>query len=116
MNTCLLFSWYLIAVNFDNYEGSGPAQLVFLSGGENNKNNYKNTLFVTMGGKFPILDNEVKKFNNINESKLKNYCIQSFLLNSDLSKEEEMRCVGNDSSIDKNKFKFDIVQLGYNKI
>ena len=56
------------------------------------------------------------KFNNINESKLKNYCIQSFLLNSDLSKEEEMRCVGNDSSIDKNKFKFDIVQLGYNKI
>lgn len=106
----------LIAVNFDNYEGSGPAQLVFLSGGENNKNNYKNTLFVTMGGKFPILDNEVKKFNNINESKLKNYCIQSFLLNSDLSKEEEMRCVGNDPSIDKNKFKFDIVQLGYNKI
>ncbi|MDN5689191.1 MAG: hypothetical protein L0G98_00795 [Acinetobacter sp.] len=106
----------LIAVNFDNYEGSGPAQVVFLSGGENNKNNYKNTLFVTMGGKFPILENEVKKFNNINEFKLKNYCIQSFILNDDLSKKEEMKCVGSDPSIEKKNFKFKISQLGYDEL
>ncbi|MDN5646966.1 MAG: hypothetical protein L0G93_01435 [Acinetobacter sp.] len=106
----------LIAVNFDNYEGSGPAQVVFLSGGENNKNNYKNTLFVTMGGKFPILENEVKKFNNINEFKLKNYCIQSFILNDDLSKKEEMKCVGSDPSIEKKNFKFNISQLGYDEL
>lgn len=106
----------LIAVNFDNYEGSGPAQVVFLSGGENNKNNYKNTLFVTMGGKFPILENEVKKFNNINKVKLKNYCIQSFILNDDLSKKEEMKCVGSDPSIEKKNFKFNISQLGYDEL
>ena len=106
----------LIAVNFDNYEGSGPAQVVFLSGGENNKNNYKNTLFVTMGGKFPILENEVKKFNNINEIKLKNYCIQSFILNDDLSKKEEMKCVGSDPNIKKKNFKFNISQLGYDEL
>lgn len=106
----------LIAVNFDNYEGSGPAQVVFLSGGENNKNNYKNTLFLTMGGKFPILENEVKKFNNINEVKLKNYCIQSFILNDDLSKKEEMKCVGSDPSIEKKNFKFNISQLGYDEL
>ncbi|OTG85139.1 hypothetical protein [Acinetobacter sp. ANC 4648] len=108
----------LIAVNFDNYEGSGsgPAQVVFLSGGENNKNNYKNTLFLTMGGKFPILEGEVVKFNNINEFKLKKYCIQSFILNNDLSKKEEIKCVGSDPSIEKKSFKFNISQLGYDEL
>ncbi len=91
----------LIAVNFNNYEGSGPAQVIFLSGGENNKNNYKNTLFITMGGKFPILDHQVKRFDDINENKLKNYCIQSFVINNYFSKNEEMKCVGNEPSIEK---------------
>ena len=106
----------LVAINFNDYEGAGPAQVVFLAGGKNIKNNYKNTLFFTMGGKFPLLDNEVKKINNINESKLKNYCLQSFVLNNDLSKKEEMRCVGDDPSIEKKKFIFDTSRLGFDEI
>lgn len=105
----------LIAVNFNNYEGSGPAQVIFLSGGENNKNNYKNTLFITMGGKFPILDHQVKKFNDINENKLKNYCIQSFIINNDFSKNEEMKCVGNEPSIEKKNFRLNINRPGYDE-
>ncbi|CEI51364.1 hypothetical protein [Acinetobacter bereziniae] len=105
----------LIAVNFNNYEGSGPAQVIFLSGGENNKNNYKNTLFITMGGKFPILDHQVKKINDINENKLKNYCIQSFVINDDFSKSEEMKCVGNEPSIEKKNFRLNINRPGYDE-
>ncbi len=106
----------LIVVNFNNYEGSGPAQVIFLSGGENNKLNYKNTLFLTIGGKFPILETEVKKISDINESKLKDYCIQSFILNVDLSKKDEMKCVGRDSSVEKRNFKFNLERLGYDEI
>lgn len=105
----------LIAVNFNNYEGSGPAQVLFLSGGENNQHKYKNTLFITMGGKFPILDHQVKRFNDINENKLKNYCIQSFIINSDFSKNEEMKCVGNEPSIEKNNFRLNINRPGYDE-
>ena len=106
----------LVVVNFNNYEGAGPAQVIFLSGGENKKKNYQNTIFIAMGGKFPILEDEVKRFHNINEKKLKNYCIQSFLLNIDLSKIEEMKCVGNEPSSEKRKFKFNIENLGYDEV
>ena len=106
----------LVAVNFNNYEGAGPAQVIFLSGGENRKKNYQNTIFIAMGGKFPIIDDEVKGFHAINEKKLKNYCIQSFLLNADLSKIEKMKCVGDDPSSENRKFKFNIENLGYDEV
>lgn len=106
----------LVAVNFNNYEGAGPAQVIFLSGGENKKKNYQNTIFIVMGGKFPILEDEVKRFKDVNEKKLKSYCIQSFLLNADLSKIEEMKCVGDEPSIEKRNFKFNIENLGYDEV
>lgn len=106
----------LVAVNFNNYEGSGPAQVIFLSGGENKKSNYKNTIFFVMGGKFPILYNETKKFNNIDESSLKDYCVQYFVVNSDLSKNEEIKCVGSDPSVEKNSFIFNKAWFRYDDI
>lgn len=105
----------LIVVNFNDYEGGGPAQVIFLSGGENKKSDYENTLFISMGGKFPMLD-DIVKFNSINDSTLKNYCIKSFVLNQDLSKKEVMECVGKDSDIQEKSFKFNTEQLGYDEI
>lgn len=106
----------LVVVNFNNYEGAGPAQVIFLSGGENRKKNYQNTIFIAMGGKFPIIDDEVKGFYAINEKKLKNYCIQNFILNADLSKMEKMKCVGDDPSSENRSFKFNIENLGYDEV
>lgn len=105
----------LIVVNFNDYEGGGPAQVIFLTGGKNKKTNYKNTLFLEMGGKFPMLDH-VLKFKSINDATLKNYCIKSFQLNDDLSKQVAMKCVGSDPSIEKQSFKFNTIRLGYDQL
>jgi hypothetical protein len=106
----------LIAVNFDNYEGAGPAQVVFLSGGDNSQGNYKNTLFIPLGGFFPILENQINKFREINNNSIKDYCVQSFILNSDLSKKEEMRCIGQDPSVELKDLKFNVEKLGYDEL
>lgn len=111
-----LFS--LVAVNFNNYEGSGPAQIVFLSGGKLDQNEYKNTIFTPLGAWTPLLSSEFNysdsSFNALINNGVKEYCIQSFILEENLDKTEVNTCTDRKEPIIK-KLKFNSEFFGYDE-
>jgi hypothetical protein len=108
----------LVVINFNNYEGSGPTQVIFLSGGKLDQNEYKNTIFTPLGGWTPLIDDESNhdssSFKRLTSTEVKKYCIQSFILEENLDKTEINRCTDGRAPVIK-KLKFNSNFFGYDE-